>query len=120
MNHVIVYEDDPDIAQLIGIILHSMNCTYEIQDAFSSNVTEIENKHPQALVVDYWLSNGTAEDFIPKIRKNAALSSTPILLISAISNLPTIAEQLHVSYIAKPFDILHFQEAMSNILHLKN
>lgn len=116
MSHIVIFEDDEDIANLMGILLTSMNCTYEIYESFIETMTELELKQPDMVIVDYWLPNGTAEKFIPKLRDHTTLSTLPILLISAVNNLSTIAQSLNVSYIPKPFDIDHFQKVIKEML----
>lgn len=111
---VLVCEDDPGIQDLMEIMLEDMD--YDVLKCDNQDtVREImSEKDIDMVIMDYWLSDGKADDVITEIKhKHPEL---PILVVSADTNLDEVVKKLEVSdYLKKPFDIMEFQSKIKEL-----
>jgi DNA-binding response OmpR family regulator len=71
------------------------------------------------IILDYWLKRDNAENAVEQLRKE--FKNIPIILMSAIRNLPDLKVKLNVEdYLKKPFDIDELSLKVKNILHDTN
>ena len=109
-----ICEDDESLLNLIEIILQdNKSQIFKCCDAGELVDTAL-NKKIDVLLVDYWLKAVTAESAIKQIQK--ANPSLPIILMSAVTNLPTLAQKLGIeTYVKKPFDIDNLKQVILNV-----
>lgn len=113
---VVVCEDDKNLLQLIELIIAEQNIRVL---KCSDDVTlrgVMSNNRVDLLIIDYWLKKVKADDVIKEIQdKNPEL---PIILMSAVSNLPEVREKLKVTdYLKKPFDVDIFKSKVTSYLY---
>lgn len=105
---VVVCEDDKNLLELIELIISELNV--EIVKCYNDSDLRkiIKAEKIDLLVIDYWLKDNKADTVIKEIR--AEQPKLPIILMSAISELPALKRKLNVNdFVSKPFDIDAFK-----------
>jgi two-component system response regulator MprA len=108
MARVLVVEDDLMIASMLEMILnHEQHTVYLAGDGASG--VELASEHrPDVILMDIMLPRLSGLDAARKIRSSddQQLAETPIVAMSAGSNLRTVADTgCFNSVLPKPFDI---------------
>jgi DNA-binding NtrC family response regulator len=112
---VVVCEDDRDLLSLIEVILSDLN--FELETCMDEDSLKVimTSQKVDLLVIDYWLKQSKADSIIIELKKTNP--ELPIILMSAINDLPQITKSLGISdYIKKPFDIEVFKSKIVNSL----
>lgn len=114
--NIVVCEDDKDLLGLIEIIMD--NEEYQLLTASDDKELRQIMDSPvkiDLLVIDYWLKKTKADQIITEIRE--ANHELPIVLMSAISDLPEVSKRLGVDdYIKKPFDVTEFENTINKYI----
>jgi DNA-binding response OmpR family regulator len=104
---ILVVEDEPDIAKLLGLLL--MRAGYAIDTA--SNGTQalqaLKNAHYAAMTLDLMLPDISGLDIIRQVRHNPETESLPIIVVSAKMEEGRLSLQSDfsgVDWLAKPID----------------
>ena len=114
---IAVCEDDKDLLGLIELILEDEGHNL-VTSSDDSSLRQIINSDAKIdlVVVDYWLKKTKADEIIKEIK--AKDNNMPVILMSAISDLPEVSERLGVNdYIKKPFDIDNFKNKIKNYIN---
>lgn len=108
---ILICEDDPGIQELLELVISDMGLTSVKCQKLDQVIPVLQQGDIDLLIVDYWFKTENAGKLIKEIKDSPDLSDVPIILISAVPNLPQLAEQLGTdAHIAKPFNITHVQE----------
>lgn len=112
--NVLVCEDDPGIQDLMEIMLEDMNFDVIKCDNQESVKELMSTEKVDIVIMDYWLSDGKADDVIIETKKK--YPEVPILVVSADTNLDEVVKKLEVNdYLKKPFDIIEFQSKIKQL-----
>lgn len=114
---IAVCEDDKDLLGLIELILADEGHNL-ITSSDEDTLRQIINSDAKIdlLIVDYWLKKTKADNIIKETKDK--YSDLPVILMSAISDLPEVSEKLGVNdYIKKPFDIDNFKNKINNYIN---
>jgi DNA-binding response OmpR family regulator len=111
---VLVCEDDPGIQDLMEIMLQDMDFdVFKCDDQDGIRET-MSSEKINLLIIDYWLSDGKADDIIIETKKK--FPKVPVLVVSADTNLEDVVKKLDVNdYLKKPFDIIEFQTKIKQL-----
>ena len=106
---IMVIEDDQDISDALGSILHTKGYTVVLVQKIDEQFDDLIVKHnPQLILLDIWVGGGDGRDVAKKLRSQELTKQIPIVLVSANISTPQIAEELQVDdFILKPFDVDH-------------
>ena len=106
---IMVIEDDQDISDALGSILHTKGYTVVLVQKIDEQFDDLMVKHnPQLILLDIWVGGGDGRDVAKKLRSQELTKQIPIVLVSANISTPQIAEELQVDdFILKPFDVDH-------------
>jgi DNA-binding response OmpR family regulator len=112
--HILVIEDDQDIRELIKLQLELKN--YHVSEAQNGMeaLSLINENNYDLFLIDRMLPDSNGIAICEKLRASEKNQSTPIILITALSEPEDIIKGLDSGaddYITKPFDI--------NILHAR-
>ena len=92
---IVVIDDDPLIRHGLQILLKSWGCTVIVADSGDSAVVELSRCEvvPEAIIADYWLSNGeTGNKAIATLREAVDRPLPALLMITEITEaLPALA-----------------------------
>ena len=112
--NILVCEDDPGIQDLMEIMLEDMNFDVIKCDNQESVKELMSTEKVDIVIMDYWLSDGKADDVIIETKKK--YPEVPILVVSADTNLDEVVKKLEVKdYLKKPFDIIEFQSKIKEL-----
>ncbi|HRN86008.1 MAG TPA: response regulator [Candidatus Dojkabacteria bacterium] len=112
--NVLVCEDDPGIQDLMEIMLEDMDFEVMKCDNQESVKELMSTEKVDIVIMDYWLSDGKADDVIIETKKK--YPEVPILVVSADTNLDEVVKKLEVNdYLKKPFDIIEFQSKIKEL-----
>ena len=103
---VFVLEDDADIARLVQFHLESAGFTVRPYLTVGSIVADAERQPPAVFLLDIMVPGGDGLDLCRRLRKNAALSTVPIIFLTAraAENDRVMGLELGADdYITKPF-----------------
>lgn len=100
---IVVIEDNHDILELIGFILE--NEDYEVIASIDTKpIKSLAEINPHLILLDENLGAEKGHKLCLQIKANAGTAHLPVILISAIHDLPEIARRCKAdSYISKPF-----------------
>lgn len=112
--NILVCEDDPGIQDLMEIMLEDMDFEVLKCDNQESVKELMSTEKVDIVIMDYWLSDGKADDVIIETKKK--YPKVPILVVSADTNLDEVVKKLEVNdYLKKPFDIIEFQSKIKEL-----
>lgn len=102
---VLVIEDDVLIATLIHDIL--TNHGYHVDIATDDHPFEASREYlPDVIMVDFMMPTMNGREAVEGLRAQPDTSDIPIILMSAVANLPAQAKSLGLPhYLAKPFGL---------------
>ena len=106
---VMVIEDDTDIRETIVYALE--DARYEVVSSDNARILRQLHSHkPDLILLDNWLSDwksdANGQQLSKQLKSDPATKDIPVILVSAIRNLPEVAEEaLADGYLKKPFDL---------------
>jgi CheY-like chemotaxis protein len=109
--HVLLVEDDDDTREVLRLILESdgMSVT-PAQDGLDAliRIEELRERNPSApyaIVLDYMMPRFGGAQFRERQLANPAIAAVPVILVSAVSDLPLHASALQpFAVLQKPID----------------
>jgi DNA-binding NtrC family response regulator len=110
---LVVCEDDKDLLGLIELIVSGMDINL-IKCIDDNSLREVmaQDTAFDLLLIDYWLKQNKADTVIKEIQ--GSHPNLPIIIMSAITNLPEVTAMLKVNdYLKKPFDIELFKSKIN-------
>lgn len=116
---VFVCDDDKDILEFIDTLLTVSGYEVVTNQEWENNTLQyLKAYRPDVMIFDYWLKDVKSDKIIKEIKKYESLSNIPIILISAIADLDTVAKNIPIDdYMKKPFDIHDLLYKIKNIVH---
>ncbi len=107
-KRVLVVDDERDIAEIVSELLEGEGFqtlrAYDGQEALDA----LERHHPDAVVMDIKMPVIDGLEAIRRVRKNPALRSTPIVVLTATRVIRELEEEFHQlkvhSWLSKPFE----------------
>lgn len=120
MTRILSIEDDPDMQHLIGEVLFRLG--YEIhyswngQDGYEKTLS----LRPDLLLLDLMLPIMDGVAMLEKVRKNNFFRHTPVVVISAYGDNPSLLKRFDdlevASYLHKPFAVPELVSCVKNVL----
>jgi CheY-like chemotaxis protein len=102
---VLVVENEPAIREVVALVLTDEGCEVRAHNGGRDALRLLRRWQPDVVVLDLRLPDHEGETFLHACREDVA-GETPILVMSASSNLDHHAARLGVdSILPKPFDI---------------
>lgn len=104
--HVLLVDDDPDIRDVVGAMLEAVGLIVEPVTTAEAALERARERHFDLLVLDWSLPGMTGLDLCRKIRAEPALSTIPVLFLTAHSSSKDIVDAFASGaddYVAKPF-----------------
>ena len=104
-THILIIEDDPNIAELIRLYLEKDNFDVTIASDGRTGVNAFHSIHPDLILLDIMLPEMDGFEVCREIRKT---DKTPIIMLTAKDETVDKITGLELGaddYIAKPFDM---------------
>ncbi|MFB3896475.1 MAG: response regulator transcription factor [bacterium] len=122
---ILVAEDEQDIAEIFRIVLESKGYEPIIAADGEEALNLIKQHEPEMLILDVMMPKISGYSLVKELKKDEALASIPIMMVSAISqgsNKPDEFWQQGMGvddYITKPFDPSDLLRRIENLLRKK-
>ena len=104
---VLVVEDEPDVAHLLGLMLTRAGYAVDIVTGGSEALEALNNNKYAAMTLDLMLPDISGLEIIRKVRGDTDMADLPIVVVSAKieeGRLEINGEAEGVDWLAKPFD----------------
>jgi CheY-like chemotaxis protein len=113
-RYVLIVEDDPDILSSLAEVLREEGFEVETAANGYQALARLESNPPGLIFLDLMMPLMDGWKFLELARQRFPSLNVPTVLLSAVHNLPTEAEQLGVTaFLRKPFDL----EDVSRLAH---
>lgn len=102
-QHIIVVEDDSDIANLLSLELSEAGFSVEAHATGMRGLAAVREQNPDLVILDLGLPDLSGAEIARRIRQTG---DTPIIILTAADDLGTKVEMLNAGaddYLAKPF-----------------
>lgn len=116
--HILVIEDEDNIALALEIVLETAGYTQERIAEGTGALDRIRQSHPNLVLLDVMLPGASGYDICQQVRLDPELAHIPVLMMTARGSAIERRKGLALGadgFIAKPFDI---KELKSEILRL--
>lgn len=117
MNHLLLVEDDPAIAQLIHLHLHAPDYGVTVCDRAGAALERLKEQTFDVIILDILLPDGNGVDLCRRIR--AGKNWTPVLMLSALSDESDKVQALEGGaddYMTKPFGVAELMARVRALL----
>ncbi len=106
MRKILIVDDNPDILQVMQLLLGSRGFLVEVTMDGKEIFSKIESFQPGLIFLDIFLSGMDGRDLCKQIKSTDAIKHLPIILFSAnkVKNY-TVVKSKADAFISKPFDI---------------
>src|ERR1700744_5221280 len=116
-KRLLVIDDDKDIRDVVRDIFEDdgyvVRCLADVDDVF----TEINNFHPNVVLIDYMLGLNNGAEICYQIKSNAGTLNIPVILFSAHHRaIAAIGNYGWNAFIGKPFDIEHIKRVVGRFI----
>lgn len=111
-KHIVVVEDDRDIADLLTLELQEAGFSVEAHLTGMRGLAAVRERNPDLVVLDLGLPDLSGAEIARRIRQTG---DTPIIILTAADDLNTKVEMLNAGaddYLAKPF---HTEELIARV-----
>jgi CheY-like chemotaxis protein len=104
---ILVADDDPDILEVLTLILEEAD--YEVEIAHDGqSLRDLEHDVPDLLLLDIWMSGWNGGEICRFLKSQEQTRALPIVLFSANRETEAIAREAGADdFITKPFDLDH-------------
>jgi CheY-like chemotaxis protein len=122
VRKVISIEDEPEIAELLRVVLFSPEIELHSADNGLEGLTLIRDIKPDLVVLDIMLPGGMSGwDVYDMIRADDSLKTTPIIMLSVMREEPERRRTFTGSeidlYVTKPFDTLRLRREVERMVN---
>lgn len=122
-NKILVVDDDPAINELIKVNLEL--CGYKVIQAFdgTKGFALCKQETPSLVVLDVMMPEVDGFTVAQRIRKNEETKNTPILMLTALSQLNDKVNGFNIGvddYLVKPFEMEELQVRVRALLKRSN
>lgn len=113
---ILVVDDDPDIREVISIILDMEGFKVAELDNGMGVLSEVKLNRPDVILLDVMLGDADGRDICKLLKESSVTRPIPIIIISATHGLHTMTEKNCGAddYITKPFDVDHLLERVKH------
>jgi len=107
MSHkILILDDDSDILFFCTYVFESMGFTVVSSNHCNDIISQVESADPDIILIDNWIPDIGGVKATQQLKSSTHLKDIPVILFSANSNLPKLAEEAGAEdYLKKPFDL---------------
>lgn len=115
--HILIVEDDPEIASLeAAIVIHMEGAVATIVGDGAAAMARCERERYDLIILDLWLPRMRGEEVLNCLAADPNLCGIPVIVVSAYTDTLWRTPQV-VAVFRKPFDITRLQEEMESRLY---
>src|SRR5690606_9584947 len=119
-NKILILDDDEDILYFCSAVFE--NLEFEVISSPHSKdiIEQVEKANPDIILIDNWIPGLGGVKGTQTLKDTSHLKDIPVIIFSANSNLPTLAEEAGAdSYLRKPFDLDELENLALSLLQKK-
>lgn len=117
---ILILDDDEDILYFCSVVFENLNFEVTSSPHSKDIIAQVEEASPDIILIDNWIPGLGGVKATQELKKTDHLKHIPVILFSANSNLPTLAEEAGAdSYLKKPFDLDHLESLALGLLSKK-
>ncbi len=107
MNSVLIVDDDPDILEMVKLVLTTYDLKVECISSAASLVPAITKYEPDVVLMDIYLGEADGRDLCSSLKASDRFRHIPVILYSAGHITTSSVKASHADdYLTKPFDNL--------------
>lgn len=116
---IFIFDDNLQILELCEEILDDLGCEIKTSKSTNDVVEKIRSSRPDLIFMDNWLPDISGIEATRLLKSEADLKDIPVIYFTANIDITKLAEEAGADdYLAKPFDIGHFEEKVKKHLDL--
>lgn len=106
IKHIFLAEDDPDIMEVIKIILEMQGHQTTLISRGDEVLPTIKKMKPDLILMDVWMPGMDGREVVKILKQQESTKEIPIIMLSALSELEAIAKEADANdFVHKPFDV---------------
>lgn len=114
---VFIFDDNLEILELCTEILNDLGCDVKTSPTTHRVEQQVQEYQPELILMDNWLPDIPGVEATRLIKANKELKDIPVIYFSANSDIDALADQAGADdFLAKPFDIDHFETMVKKYL----
>jgi CheY-like chemotaxis protein len=116
---ILVVEDDPDIAHLLGLILEHAGYASDIAPTGAQALNALQTRHYDAMTLDLLLPDSNGLELIRQIQRQPRTAKLPIIVVSGNMEDHRLAindELSEVEWVTKPIDQSRLRRLLEDML----
>lgn len=106
--HILVVEDEPDIASMLNACLELFGYRVTLARTGAEAILAATHAEPNVIILDMKLPDMSGDEVCRRLRQDARTASTPVIFLSAMTQRNDIARGLTAGaedYLTKPIDL---------------
>lgn len=118
-NKILILDDDEDILYFCSVVFENLN--FEVVSCPHSNniIEQVEKANPNIILIDNWIPGLGGVKATQTLKATMHLKEIPVILFSANSNLPALADEAGAdNYLKKPFDLDELESLALSLLKI--
>lgn len=117
MKHILVVEDDPDLAKMLVRILENEGHAVATCADGAAALRHLDEHPVDLLITDLMMPGMEGEEMLLELRRRRSSPSVPVILVSASAVRATVAKRLNVeASLSKPFDTDELVQLVATLL----
>lgn len=119
MPKILIVDDEPDTAKMLGLMLGMHGYEVATVHGTAAGMNAVVREKPDAIVLDVMMPDLSGLELCRYVRRDPAMSGTPIVIVSARAQPEDIREGLiagATSYLTKPVSQAHLVQAISDAI----
>jgi CheY-like chemotaxis protein len=118
---VLVADDEPEVVDLVQIVLESEGYTVETAAHGKEAVEKVQAGPPDLILLDMRMPAMTGLSVLDHLRSDPVTSSLPVIMLSVVVTDPDVRMALErgaIAYLSKPFEIRELVWLVTRILNM--
>lgn len=116
-NKILILDDDEDILYFCSVVFENLDFDVISSPHSKDIIEQVEQAQPDIILIDNWIPGLGGVKATQELKSTPHLKEIPIILFSANSNLPALAEEAGAnSYLKKPFDLDELESLALSLL----
>lgn len=119
MAHVLVVEDDVDVAALLEAVLSRVGHEVDVAHDGGAGLSAAQARHPDVVILDWMMPIKTGIEVCSELRSDPRFAQTRILMLTARSSPQDVARAKAAGvddYVVKPFTPRQLRERVDTLL----
>lgn len=117
-NKILILDDDEDILYFCSVVFENLGFDVVSSPHSKDIIDQVEQANPDIILIDNWIPGLGGIKATQTLKEVQHLKQIPVILFSANSNLPALAEEAGAdSYLKKPFDLDELESLALSLLN---